>query len=398
MGARGTLRRTPGAVKRVSGMLLAALLGVAAGWAAARAAPPFALFVSAPALGAAPAESAAAPSVPAEAEPGGSFTLLAVGDIQLSRRVAPVIAERGWAHPTAALAPLISGADLAFANLECPASYLGTPYPGKPPEVTFRARPGDLFALKAAGFDVLSLANNHAGDYGEDALRETLEALRLLDIAVCGAGMDEADARRPAVLSAADRKVAFLAYAEPIWSVLAAGEGPGVAVLREDAVVADLAAAREWADIVVLSLHWGEEHRGQPRESDRALARRLVDAGADAVIGHHPHVLQGAEFYRGAPILYSLGNFVFDMVSPATYDGAAALLEFRDGRAVRLSFLPISIDRKTYAPARAEGEAADRILSLIAARCLLVGSPGARREDGSFVLEPPGLNVPTAAD
>lgn len=389
MGARGTLRR---ALEKILLLCLGALLGAAALLAAARAAPLFQPVPAAPV----PTDSIAATQ--AEADQGGSFTLLAVGDIQLSRKVAPVIAERGWAQVLGALAPLISGADLAFANLECPASYLGTPYPGKPPEVTFRARPGDLFALKAAGFDVISLANNHAGDYGSEALRETLEALRLLDIAVCGAGMNEAGSRSPAILSAGNRKIAFLAYAEPIWSVLAAGDGPGVAVLREDAVVADLAAARKQADIVVLSLHWGEEHRGQPRESDRALARRLVDAGADAVIGHHPHVLQGAEFYRGAPILYSLGNFVFDMISPATYDGAAALLEFRDGRAAQLRFLPISIDRETYTPSRAEGEAADRILGLLEERCLLVGSTGVRLMDGSFVLAPFGLNVPKAAD
>jgi poly-gamma-glutamate synthesis protein (capsule biosynthesis protein) len=130
----------------------------------------------------------------------------------------------------------------------------------------------------------------------------------------------------------------------------------GVAHYDAAETAADIAAAREVADSVIVSLHWGEEHRRFPREKDRAIARSLIDAGADAILGHHPHILQGAEFYRGAPILYSLGNFIFDMVSPKTYESAAAMLRFERGARTTLRLLPLRIDAATFAPEAAVGE------------------------------------------
>ncbi|GAB1484526.1 hypothetical protein MASR2M78_33440 [Treponema sp.] len=227
--------------------------------------------------------------------------LVAVGDILLARGVGRNASKNGWADPFRASQSLISSADIAFANLECPASYLGEPYPGKDSEVTFRAEPGSLLGIKYAGFDVLSLANNHMNDFGQEALVETLDALDTLGIARSGAGRNRAEAHKAAILSHEGKKLAFLAYAEHMWSVIEAGDRAGVAIVEEKAMAADIAAARENADIVLVSIHWGEEHEGLPRERDRALARRLIDAGANGIIGHHPHVLQGAEFYKGAP-------------------------------------------------------------------------------------------------
>lgn len=316
------------------------------------------------------------------------FTLIAVGDILLARKVGTRIAAAGWQSPFAEMAPLISSAELAFANLECPVSYLGTPFPGKPPVVTFRADPGALLGLKKSGIDVVSLANNHLGDYGPQAIEETLDGLDVVAVARSGAGRNEAEARSPALLEAGGRRIAILAYVEPMWSVVEAKEGPGVAVFDPAEAVADVAAARAVADLVLVSLHWGEEHQTFPRESDREVARRLVDAGADAILGHHPHVLQGAEFYRGKPIFYSLGNFVFDMVSPKTYESAAALLRFENGQTTTLRFIPLRIHPKTFAPAPAEGEDGARIGRLIADRSAMLGSPSLIRADGSVELIP----------
>jgi poly-gamma-glutamate capsule biosynthesis protein CapA/YwtB (metallophosphatase superfamily) len=316
------------------------------------------------------------------------FTLIAVGDILLARRVGSRIAAAGWQSPFVEITPLLSSAELTFANLECPASYLGTPFLGKPPVVTFRADPGALLGLKKSGIDVVSLANNHLGDYGSEAVAETLDGLDVVGVAHGGAGRNEVEARRPAILDAGGRRIAVLAYVEPMWSVVEAKEGPGVAVFDPEEAAADIVAARAMADLVLVSLHWGEEHSGFPRESDREIARMLVDAGADAILGHHPHVLQGAEFYRGKPIFYSLGNFVFDMVSPKTYESAAAVLSFERGRPTTLRFIPLRIDTNTFAPAPAEGEDEARIGRLIRDRSAMLGSPSLIRQDGSVEIMP----------
>jgi len=334
------------------------------------------------------------------------------GDILLARKVGDRIKEFGWVHPFANVPELFLGSDIAFANLECPASSLGAAYPGKLPEVTFRAAGSSLYGLKHAGFDVLSLANNHTNDYGPQALRETIDSLSLLGIEACGAGADRESARSPTVLQAGGLRIAFLAYAEPLWSVAEAGIGsPGVAIIDESDIVEDLHAARKRADLVLVSLHWGEEHQGIPRERDRELARRLVDAGADGILGHHPHVLQGAEYYKGAPILYSMGNFVFDMISPATYDSALARLDFtelysgevpadssaKQGTgpipnrrfAAEIRFVPVRIDPTSYAPARAAQADAQRILRLLQERCARLGSGTTVLEDGTLRLDAP---------
>ncbi len=351
----------------------------------------------------APRVGATAPTAAAPAPPPPPETvrlcLSVAGDILLTRSVGTVIAAGGWEAPFAGASDLVAGADIAFANLESPASFVGRPYPGKMKEVTFRSDPGALFGLKAAGFDVVSLANNHTNDYGGDALVETLAALRLLGIAACGAGASAAEAHAPAIVRVGALRVAFLAYAEPLWSVVPAGPAaPGVAVIDEARIIADIRQTRAAADLVIVSLHWGEEHRGYPRERDRQLAYALVDAGADALLGHHPHVLQGAEFHRGVPILYSMGNFIFDMQAAATYQSAVASIDFEVSlglepgqRRVAVSgvrYLPVQINRRNYAPARATGPAAAAILKLIEGRCALLGTPGCVQPDGAYQLRP----------
>ncbi|TCW62213.1 CapA family protein [Treponema sp. J25] len=252
----------------------------------------------------------------------------AVGDIMLDRLIGTVISRDGWASPFMGIKPLFEQVDIGFANLESPASFLGKPYPGKDPEITFRANPGALLGLKYAGIDVVSLANNHANDHGKEALLETIQALEVLGIAVCGAGENYQRAHQPAILRCGPYRIAFLAYAEPVWSVTKAGEMAGVATIEKEEILADIKAAKQEADLILVSLHWGVEHQHFPLEKDRALAHDLIDAGAHGILGHHPHVLQGIEIYRGYPILYSLGNCIFDMRADATYETVFATLNF----------------------------------------------------------------------
>lgn len=320
----------------------------------------------APAETAAPAES---PPIPFSLEGVGTpgpVTLLACGDVLLSRTVAEMIDRNGYRWPFRNIRDLVASADIAFCNLENPASFVGTPYPGKPANVTFRAPPGALFGLKWAGFDVVSLANNHMNDYGTAAIRETLDYLDLLGIARAGAGIDEASARAPAVLEVRGVRVALLAYAEGIWSVLpAASERPGVALADPARLASDIATLRRTVgpDYIVVSVHWGEEHERHPRPSQRDFGRAAIDAGADLVLGHHPHVLQSLERYREGLIVYSLGNFVFDMAADSTYDTAAIRITLTGDRVGAAEILPLRIERRDYAPRPASPEEAARILA-----------------------------------
>lgn len=296
----------------------------------------------------------------------GPVTLLACGDVLLSRTVADRIDRNGYSWPFRNVRDLVSSVDIAFCNLENPASFVGTPYPGKPSNVTFRAPPGALFGLKWAGFDAVSLANNHMNDYGPAAIRETLDYLDLLGIARAGAGIDEASARAPAVLETPGGRVAFLAYAEAGWSVVPAGpDSPGVAPADPARLAEDIAALRTGPrpDYIVVSVHWGEELERHPRPAQRDFGRAAIVAGAHLVLGHHPHVLQSLERYRDGLIAYSLGNFVFDMAADSTYDTAALRLTLEGGRIRAAEILPLRIERGDYAPRPASPEEAARILA-----------------------------------
>jgi poly-gamma-glutamate synthesis protein (capsule biosynthesis protein) len=298
---------------------------------------------------------------------------------------------------------LVSGADIAFANLETPASYLGKPYPWKPENVTFRADPATLFGLSWAGFDVVSLANNHMNDYGPRALEETLDYLELLGIERAGAGRNAEEARRPAVIERAGLRVLVFAYVEEMWSVIEArsaaasealgrvekrlyGMKPepgalpdldrarfsraGLALARIPDMQADVRGAREryGADYVFVSVHWGEEHEHYPGAFQRAFGRAAINAGATAVLGHHPHVLQSIERYKDGIIAYSLGNFVFDMASDSTYESMALRFVLAEGLIKRAEVVPLRIERKTYRPFPATGADAQLMLRKLQAR------------------------------
>lgn len=211
-------------------------------------------------------------------------------------------------------------ADLFVVNLECPFTDKGTKLAKN---FNFRARPELIAGLEAGGVDVASLANNHLMDYGPEGLFDTLTVLDTAKIARFGAGRSLADARAPAIVDVKGVKVAFLGYfflgdrnIEPK-EVIATDATPGVAGHFSDTsalkamLVADVRAAKKKADHVIPFFHWGREGRGVPEPYQVELGHAAIDAGASAVIGSHPHVLQGIELYKERPIVYSLGNFVF---------------------------------------------------------------------------------------
>ncbi|MHB1296829.1 MAG: CapA family protein [Anaerolineae bacterium] len=250
--------------------------------------------------------------------------LVAVGDIMLGRVVGEHIQEDGARYPFAneGIQALLAGADLTIGNLECPISDRGTP---EVKEYTFRAAPAAIEGLQDAGMDVLSLANNHLGDYGPDATRDTLRLLDEAGITVVGAGQNVTEARQARVVEVDGLRIAFLAYNQVGPYSFAAGENsPGHAWMDAEVMASAVRAARAEADMVVVSCHWGYEYALYASAQQQELAQGLMEAGADLVIGHHPHVVQGLAFGEKGLAFFSLGNFVFDInMGQESLEGAA---------------------------------------------------------------------------
>ncbi len=243
--------------------------------------------------------------------------LAAVGDIMLARGIGGLIYVNGIGAPFSGsgVQAALSSADLALGNLECALTLRGTP---EPKAYTFAAPPEGAQSLAWAGFDLVTLGNNHILDYGPDGLEDTLSALDGAGVLHLGAGMDSAAAAAPLIVERNGLRIAFLAYVDvPIgnydyhaWE--ASADRPGIVWGRTGTVRAAVQSAREQADLVVVLLHFGYEGVDYASPEQEALAQTAIDAGAALVIGSHSHVLQPVVEYHGGLIAYSLGNFVFD--------------------------------------------------------------------------------------
>lgn len=289
-------------------------------------------------------------------------TLIFGGDVMLNG-IAPS------AKTFAGIAADVRGADLAFANVEIPWTSSRTGTVRKTKEELKRR---DQFILKAdprhapffagTGFDFASLANNHAMDYGPQGMDETISLLEGQKIAYAGAGANLRDAMRPAIRVLPDGTrvgmVSAMAFmtAGALWKITPATEtAPGVNTFSFGGTIGKaarlqltdyLGKARKECDLLVVAVHWGTERKTLPNPYQVTLGRALVDAGADIVWGHHPHVLQGAELYRGKPILYSMGNLI------SALPGETGLLKM-EGRGKKRTF--------TFLPARISGGKVSRL-------------------------------------
>lgn len=269
--------------------------------------------------------------------------VLFVGDIMLDNGPGHQIAS--GKDPFAACATLLADADLTIGNLEC---VLGRGGEMILKNYSFRGAMGSEKYLKRY-FHALSLANNHSFDFGPDGLTECLDILKQNEIGVFGAGANLWSARRGLMLECKGRKILLLGYngfrAE---DYQATDSTPGVAPLKEEWILEDIRnASREVrADIIIPFLHWGSEMVSMPHDQQRLLARRMIDAGASAVIGTHPHVTQTIDTYRGKPIVYSLGNFVFDYypVDPPQWTGWAVRLHILPSGEIDLETIAVELD------------------------------------------------------
>jgi poly-gamma-glutamate capsule biosynthesis protein CapA/YwtB (metallophosphatase superfamily) len=269
------------------------------------------------------------------------IVLTAVGDIMLAGSGVATFAKRGYEYPFAATERELRRADITVGNLEAPLSRKGTEFTGK--KFRFKASPKAAAALRAAGFSVVTLANNHIMDFGSVGLQETMENLASEKISFTGAGENLAAARRPALVERKGMKIAFLAYSltQPLEFFAAesrAGTAPGYSRLFRE----DIRQAKLIADYVVVSFHWGAELATFPKSYQVDAGRRAIDAGADLVIGHHPHVLQGVERYRRGLILYSLGNFAFGSTSRHADTSIIARITL-DGAVKEVELLPLNV-------------------------------------------------------
>lgn len=239
--------------------------------------------------------------------PTDPVTLVFAGDIVLDD-VAGDMIERSE-DPFAAFGTYFRNADIRIGNLECVVATSGS---AGDKNFTFRAHPRTLPVLKRH-FDALALANNHAGDYGREAFAEMLHLLPAAGLQYFGGGHNLKEAHAPLIIERKGLRIALLGYNEFMpRSFEADFDAPGSAWSEDEQVVADLRAARSVhrADLVIPVMHWGWENEPVANARQRRLARLMVEAGADAVIGGHPHVTQDIEHHRGKPIIYSVGNFV----------------------------------------------------------------------------------------
>ena len=275
----------------------------------------------------------------------GKQTIVGVGDIMLSGSAKPVLRKKGYncSFEDIELSKLIRNADLAFANLECPVTKKGKAFKDK--KFVFRADPASIKAVRRTGFDMLSLANNHIMDYGEEGLSSTINYCSKSGVVYSGAGTDLAKARKISILKRKGITYGLLSYSmtypKEFW---ATSERAGAAYGERNAVIEDIKNAKKEADVVIVSFHWGEELAEKPRGYQVEMAHTAIDYGADIVFGHHPHVPQPIEIYKGKPVFYSLGNYAFGSYSRKTPISFAARVVLEKDRIYSIRLYPIIVD------------------------------------------------------
>jgi poly-gamma-glutamate synthesis protein (capsule biosynthesis protein) len=293
----------------------------------------------------------------------GKVVLTVVGDIMLAGNASATLSRQGYDYPFAATAAILRGSDIAVGNLETPIARKGMEFTGK--KYRFKADPKAAAAIRKAGFSVLTLANNHIMDFGAQGLTETRQHLKKEQLLFTGAGRNLAEARLPALVEKNGRKIAFLAYSLTHPAEFYAGPAkPGAAPGYPHVFLEDIKKAKSRAEYVVVSFHWGAECATSPKSYQVNVARMAVDAGADVVVGHHPHVLQGIERYKGRLILYSLGNYAFcSMSRKADTSVMARIVLDRGVREVELFPLNVKNAEVRYQPALLKGARGKKVIA-----------------------------------
>jgi poly-gamma-glutamate synthesis protein (capsule biosynthesis protein) len=291
------------------------------------------------------------------------LTIALAGDVMLGRGVNETIRVRGFAHPWGDILPAIKESDVFLANLECAlTSHKKHWTNGEEKAFYFRAEPRVVRTLQIAGLDLVSLANNHAGDFEEEGLLQTVAVLDHAGIAHAGAGRSLADARRPVIIQAGGFRLAVIAYADhPVaWAATPWRAGINHTKVSTEAehftkIKDSIATARKAADLVIFTIHWGPNMVSRPTPGFKEFARAVIDAGADVFWGHSAHIVQGIEVRNDRPILYDTGDFVDDYaVDPYLRNDLSALfrLHLRPPHIESVELVPVKISHTQVNVAR----------------------------------------------
>ncbi|MDY6969929.1 MAG: CapA family protein [Spirochaetota bacterium] len=244
----------------------------------------------------------------------GSVNILFCGDVMLDWGIRDIFETKGYRYPLRELKDFLSQFDYRFCNLESPISDKGKPHLTK--KYIFRAKPEEVKILKYGDFNGVSLANNHSNDFGKEALLDTLDILIKNNISYAGAGSDICSARLPLSLEIEGINIALFAYSDIAYKESYATDiSSGIAKADLDSIIEDIQQFKSIYHFIIISIHWGEEYSDYPTEQQIEMAHKIIDSGADVIIGHHPHVYQGIEIYKGKPVIYSLGNFIFGSIN-----------------------------------------------------------------------------------
>lgn len=290
--------------------------------------------------------------------------LAIVGDMEINRKDPEKVFEK--------VATELQKADLRFGGLEASLSERGTPVQGK---ITMRHSPDMIKGYLAGGFEVVAFASNHCLDYGMEPFVDTLDLLDRHQIQYVGAGRNIEEARKPAIIEKKGTRIGFLSYLLELplgWG--AHPTKPGVAPIRQDALfgppyvneedleamVSDIQKTRPKVDVLISSYHWGASQSQTLTVSQKAVAHAAIDAGADLIIGRHPHILQGIEVYKGKAVFYALGNFMLDhnhpMFLPTVKESILVKCLIEEKAICQLSFAPVLLGDQGRPEIQVEGD------------------------------------------
>ena len=303
-------------------------------------------------------DAAQAPQ-PSYKNPGPySVSFTTTGDLIFWREVADFIDQHGGAAAMANIADMLSKADVTITNLESPLSDdESQPIPAK--DVYIIGKPSAIEGIENSGIDIASLANNHIMDYSGPALKDTLDALDRIGVKHAGAGMTEAEADAMIETTVNGVSIAFFSWTDIIpENFVAFGDNPGVAAARlnMDNVCKRIREAKETHDIVIVAIHWGVEYEDYIDDAlQRQPAHKFADAGADVILGNHPHVMEGIEFYNGSLIAYAHGNCVFWQKYDNTHESYVLDFNITENGVKDVTATPLYLDDTYGIPSVATG-------------------------------------------
>lgn len=270
------------------------------------------------------------------------ITVTVTGDILLDKSVGERIKEFGVDYPFKSVGPILKKSDLTAGNLETSVTVRGT---AQQKQFTFRSKPRTLKGVYNAGFDMVSLANNHTLDYGQIGLTDTMANLKKYKIGYSGAGKNEKEAFQAYQKVVNGKKIAILGISRvlPETSWMAGISKPGLASgYSTEPMMKYVKKAVKSSDYTIVMIHWNKESTDYPEAYAREMAKKFIDAGVDAVVGSHSHTLMGIDYYKNKPIFYSMGNFVFTSSSAKSSETMMATITF-DNNKVGIKLIPAKI-------------------------------------------------------